>query len=68
MALDRAALAFFDLDLFFGGDDDVEDLVLHPHGFDALLEVVADFVFVARIAVNHIPGAAICLRLPSSAE
>ena len=56
MALNRAALAVFDFDLFLGGDDDIKNLVLHPHGFDTLLQVVANLVFIARIAVDHIPG------------
>ena len=61
-ALDRAALAFFDFDFFFGGDDDIKDLVLHPHAFDALFQVMAHFILVTRIAVHHIPGATIFAR------
>ncbi len=54
--LDRAARAVAHLDLFFGRHDDVEDLVLHPHRVDALFEVVAHLVLVARVAVDHVPA------------
>ena len=56
MALDRPALAIFDLNLFLGGDDHIENLILHPHGLDTLLQVVAHLILVTRIAVDHIPG------------
>ena len=57
--LDGAAFAFLDLDLFDGGDDDVENFILHPHRVDALLEVVAHFVFLPGVAVDDIPGASV---------
>ena len=55
----RATLTAFEFHLFFGGNNHLEDAVLHPHGFDALFEVLFDLVFVARIGVNDIPGATI---------
>jgi len=36
-------------------DDDVEDIVLHPHGMDAGLKIRLDLVLIARIGVNDIP-------------
>ena len=58
-ALDRPAFTLFYLDLLFCRNDNIEDLILHPHGFNSLLQVVAHFVFVARIAMHHIPGTVI---------
>ena len=60
MALHRAALAIPDFDLFLGGDDNIEDLVLHAHGLDALFKVMADLVLITRITVDHIPGGPFC--------
>ncbi len=56
MAFDRAALAVPDFDLFLGRDDHIEDLVLHAHGLDALLKIVAHLVLITRIAMDNIPG------------
>src|SRR6266568_7536825 len=53
--LDVAALAVFDLDLVFHGDEDLEDLVLHVHGFDPLLEVLLDLLLVPRVGVDDVP-------------
>src|SRR5579859_4674568 len=62
-ALHRAPLAVLDLDLFFGGHHHVENLALHAHRIDALLEVVAHLVFIAGIAVDDEPVAAVLRRL-----
>ena len=45
-AFHSAALAILDLDLFLRRDDNVKDLVLHAHGLDALLKVVANFILI----------------------
>ena len=56
MALDRAAFAFAHLDLLLCRYDHIEDPVLHSHGLDTLLEIMANLILVARVAVDHIPG------------
>src|SRR5215831_10287346 len=55
LLLHRAALAVFDFDLLFGGDDHLEDLVLHAHRLDAVLEVRFDLVLVTGVRVNDVP-------------
>jgi len=62
MALYGAAFTIFNLDLFLGRDHHIEDLILHPHGLDPLLEVMADLVFIPGIAVDHVPGALFSAR------
>src|SRR5205807_1744182 len=45
--LDVAALAILDLDLVFHGHEDLQDLVVHVHGLDPLLEVLLDLLLMA---------------------
>ena len=56
LLLDRVALALADLDLVLHGHEDLEDPVLHPHGFDPMLQVRLDLVLVARVRVDHVPA------------
>ena len=50
------ALALADLDLVFHRHEDLEDLVVHAHRFDAMLEVRLDLVLVARVGVDDVPA------------
>jgi hypothetical protein len=50
------ALALADLDLIFHRHEDLEDLVVHAHRFDAVLEVGLDLVLVARVRVDDVPA------------
>src|SRR6185369_13089493 len=43
-------------DLVLHRDEDLEDLVLHAHRLDAVLEVRLDLVLVARVRVDHVPA------------
>src|SRR5690606_24878921 len=52
-------LAVPEVDLFLGGDEDPEDLVLHPHRLHPALEIGLDLVLVAGIGVDDVPGPAI---------
>src|SRR6185369_7854750 len=56
LLLDRVALALADLDLVLHRDEDLEDLVLHAHRLDAVLEIGLDLVLVARVRVDHVPA------------
>jgi hypothetical protein len=56
LLLDGMALALADLDLVLHRDEDLEDLVLHAHRLDAVLEVGLDLVLVARVRVDHVPA------------
>lgn len=40
------------------GDDGFKDFVCKPHGFDTSFKSVDDFVFMAGIGVDDIPGGA----------
>src|ERR1700738_512353 len=53
--LDVAALAVLDLDLILCWDQDLEDLVVHVHRVDPLLEVLLDLLLVAGVGVDHVP-------------
>jgi len=53
--LDVAALAVLDLDLVLHWDEHLQDLVLHVHGLNPLLEVLLDLLLVARVGVHHVP-------------
>src|SRR5260370_4442784 len=53
--LDVAALAVLDLDLVFHRDEDPEDLVLHVHGLDSLLEGLLDLLLVSGVSVDPVP-------------
>src|SRR3954451_4126282 len=55
LLLDGVTLALTDLDLVLHRDEHLEDLVLHAHRLDALLEVRLDLVLVSRVRVDHIP-------------
>src|SRR2546428_9289807 len=55
--LDRVALAVLDLDLFFRGHQDLEDLVAHIHRADPVLEICLHLVLVARVGVDDVPAA-----------
>ena len=55
LAVHGLALAVLDLDLLLDRDEDLEDLVLHAHRLDAVLEVGLDLVLVARVGVDHVP-------------
>jgi len=50
-----AALAVLDLDLVLGGDQDLEDLVVHVHRVDPLLEVLLDLLLVSGVGVHDVP-------------
>ena len=52
---DVAALPVLDLDDVLSGDEDVEDLVVHVHGLDALEEVGPHLLLVARVGVHDVP-------------
>src|SRR4029453_12056949 len=56
LPLDGVPLALADLDLVLHRDEYLEDLVLHTHRLDAVLEVGLDLVLVARIRVDHVPA------------
>src|SRR4029079_10492884 len=56
LLLDGVALALADLDLVLHRDEHLEDLVLHAHRLDAVLEVRLDLVLVARVRVDHVPA------------
>src|SRR5215207_9401603 len=56
LLLDRMALPLANLDLILHGDEDLEDLVLHAHGLDAVLEVGLDLVLVAGVGVDDVPA------------
>ena len=56
LLLDGVALALADLDLVLHRDEDLEDLVLHAHRLDAVLEVGLDLVLVARVGVDDVPA------------
>src|SRR5437660_3334034 len=53
--LDVTALAVLDLDLVLHGDEHLQDLVLHVHRLDPLLEVLLDLLFVPGVGVDHVP-------------
>src|SRR5215472_3597614 len=53
--LDMPALAVLDLDLVLHRDEHLEDLVLHVHGLDPLLEVLLDLLLVPGVRVDHVP-------------
>src|SRR6266849_4591037 len=50
-----AALAVLDLDLVLHRDEHLQDLVLHVHGLDPLLEVLLDLLLVAGVRVDDVP-------------
>ena len=56
LLLDGGTLAAADLDLVLHRDQDLEDLVLHAHRLDAVLEVGLDLVLVAGVRVDHVPA------------
>ena len=56
LPLHGVSLALADLDLVLHRDEDLEDLVLHAHRLDAVLEVRLDLVLVARVRVDHVPA------------
>src|SRR5436190_8056465 len=56
LLLDGVPLALADLDLVLHRDEDLEDLVLHAHRLDPVLEVGLDLVLIARVRVDHIPA------------
>src|SRR6185369_16713438 len=56
LLLDGVPLALADLDLVLHRHEDLEDLVLHAHRLDAVLEVRLDLVLVARVRVDHVPA------------
>src|ERR1041385_745231 len=53
--LDVPALAVLDLDLVLHRDEYLEDLVLHVHGLDPLLEVLLGLFLVAGVRVDDVP-------------
>ena len=55
LLLDDLLLAALDLHHILHGDVHAEDLALHLHGVDAVLEVRLDLVLVARVRVDHVP-------------
>src|SRR5712671_4067338 len=61
LLLDGVALALADLDLILHRDEDLEDLVLHAHRLDAVLEVGLDLVLVARVRMDDVPALVRCL-------
>src|SRR6478609_316805 len=56
LLLDGVPLTLADLDLVLHRDEHLEDLVLHAHRLDAVLEVGLDLVLVARVGVDHVPA------------
>ena len=56
LLLDGVPLALPDLDLVLHRDEDLEDLVLHAHRLDAVLEVGLDLVLVPGVRVDHVPA------------
>jgi hypothetical protein len=56
LALALAALAVAHLHHFFGGDEDLAELVFETVAFDALLERLRNAMFEVRIGVNHVPA------------
>src|SRR5215218_3702962 len=56
LLLDGMPLALADLDLVLHRDEHLEDLVLHAHRLDAVLEVGLDLVLVARVRVDDVPA------------
>src|SRR5918996_5676408 len=55
LAVHRLALAVLDLDLLLHRDEDLEDLVLHAHRLDAVLEIRLHLVLVAGVGVDDVP-------------
>src|ERR687885_400735 len=55
LLLHSATLAVFDFNFLLGGNDHAENLVLHLHRVDAMLQILLDLVLVARVGVNHVP-------------
>src|SRR5438105_1668424 len=53
--LDLAALAVFDLDLVLHRDEHLEDLVLHVHRLDPLLEVLLDLLLMSGVGMDDVP-------------
>src|SRR5205823_13938258 len=53
--LNMAALAVLDLDLVLHGDEHLQDLVLHVHRLDPLLEVLLDLLLMAGVRVDDVP-------------
>ena len=56
LLLDGVPLALADLDLVLHRDEHLEDLVLHAHRLDAVLEVRLDLVLVAGVGVDDVPA------------
>src|SRR3954454_21418257 len=56
LLLDGVPLALPDLDLVLHRNEHLEDLVLHAHRLDAVLEVRLDLVLVARVGVDDVPA------------
>src|SRR3954454_9013431 len=56
LLLDGVPLALADLDLVLHRDEHLEDLVLHAHRLDAVLEVRLDLVLVPGVRVDDIPA------------
>src|SRR5512136_307404 len=54
--LGSPALSVSQLHLFLGWHDHLENLVLHPHRLDAVLQILFDFVLVSGVAVNDVPS------------
>jgi len=44
------------VNLFLGGDEDLENFVLELHGLNALDQGLGDLVFVAGIGVDNVPA------------
>src|SRR5688572_28818424 len=63
LAIHGLALAVADLDLLLHRDEDLEDLVLHAHRLDAVLEIGLYLVLVARVRVDDVPLLLRALRL-----
>ena len=62
LAAHHDPLAVLELDDVLGGDDDLEDPVLHVHGGDAVLEVRLHLVLVAGVGVHDVPLAGTVVR------
>src|SRR5438270_457854 len=62
---DVPALPILDLDHVLGGNQHIEDLIVHVHRLDPFHQVVAYLLFVTGIGVHHVPvGFALGSRRP----
>src|SRR3954451_2039791 len=68
LLLHGVPLALADLDLVLHRNEDLEDLVLHAHRLDAVLEIGLHLVLVARVRVDDVPALVGRLRLGGAGQ